>query len=169
MTGLHLHLLVNHVPILGSVFALCLLLASFLWAPDVLRRAGMVTLVVVGVAGATAKFTGEPAERGVSGLPGVTRSAIHEHEEMADNSFIAAGLLGLVALGALIRWRRSPVPRGAALGITAGTALVAGMMAYTGLLGGRIRHTEVRPGATADDALRIEPRRARPPRPPSGD
>jgi hypothetical protein len=39
------------------------------------------------------------------------------------------------------------------------------MMAYTGLLGGRVRHTEVRPGATPADAAAIEPPRQRPPSP----
>jgi hypothetical protein len=45
------------------------------------------------------------------------------------------------------------------------------MMAYTGLLGGQIRHTEVRPGATPADATVIEPRPVRPPgaRPPGAD
>ena len=48
----------------------------------------------------------------------------------------------------------------AALGALAGAAVVSGMMAYTGLLGGQVRHTEVRPGATPADAMTVEPRRA---------
>ena len=46
-TGLHLHLLVNHAPILGAFFALGLLVASFRWAPDVLRRAAAVQVTRV--------------------------------------------------------------------------------------------------------------------------
>jgi hypothetical protein len=38
-------------------------------------------------------------------------------------------------------------------------------MGYVGLLGGRIRHTEVRPGATATDAIVVESLPPRPPRP----
>ncbi|MBV9878919.1 MAG: hypothetical protein JO180_00405 [Gemmatirosa sp.] len=165
MSGLHLHLLVNHAPILGAFFALGLLVASFRWAPDVLRRTALVALVGVALAGAAAKFTGEPAEDGARGLPGVTRAAIHAHEEAADTAFIAAGLLGLASLGALVRWRRAPLPTGAVLVALAGALGVAGLMAYTGLLGGQVRHTEVRPGATAADASAIEPPRARRPAP----
>ncbi|HET6765528.1 MAG TPA: hypothetical protein VFH27_17735 [Longimicrobiaceae bacterium] len=165
MTAAHLHLLVNHVPILGAAFALALLAASLLWAPDVLRRTALVTLVVVGAAAFVADRTGEPAEDAVRGLPGITRATIHEHEEMAEKSWLAAGVLGLVSIVVLVRWRRTPIPAPVGVGMLAGTAVVAGMMAYTGLLGGRIRHTEFRPGATAADAALIEPRRARPPRP----
>jgi uncharacterized membrane protein len=166
MTGVHLHLLVNHVPILGALFALALLVAARLWAHDVLTRAGLATLVVVGGAAAIAFFTGEPAEDAVRGLPGIRRAVIHEHEEMGETAWIAAGVVGVAALGGLWRWRRAPVPRAASLGYAAGAAVVSGLMAYTGLLGGRVRHTELRPGATAADAAVIEPRPVRPPEAP---
>ena len=159
MSGVHLHLLVNHAPILGAFFALALLVASFLFAPDVLRRTALAVLVGVGLAGAMANYSGEPAEDAIRGFPGVRREVIHEHEEMGELSFYAAAAIGVLALGALIRWRRAPVPRVAALGALAGAAVVSGMMAYTGLLGGQVRHTEVRPGATPADAITVEPRR----------
>ena len=105
MTGTHLHLLVNHIPILGAFFALALLVASFKYARDVLQRTAMVTLIVVGIAGSAAKLTGDPAEDGARGKPGVTRAAIHEHEEAADKAFLAAAALGLFAAFALVRTR----------------------------------------------------------------
>ncbi|HET9449301.1 MAG TPA: hypothetical protein VFO83_00375 [Aggregicoccus sp.] len=156
-SGVHLHLLVNHAPILGAFFALVLLLVSLVAAPDVLRRTAFVVLVATGIAAALANFSGEPAEEAVEGLPGVLESIIHEHEELGEASFIGAALLGVLALGALLRWRRVPVPRNAALVLLLGSAVVSVLMAYTGLLGGRIRHTEVRPGATPADARTVEP------------
>ena len=161
-SGVHLHLLVNHAPLFGALFALALLAASFLWAPEVLRRTALVVLVFTAFAGAAADLTGEPAEDAIRGFPGVKRDVIHEHEEMAEKSYIAAIVVGVLALGALVRWRHAPIPRGGALGSLVGAAVVSGMMAYTALLGGRVRHTEVRPGATDADATTIEPRRPRP-------
>lgn len=161
MTGAHLHLLVNHVPILGSLFALALLVASIWMARDVLRRIALVLLVGVGIAGAAANYTGEPAEDAIRQFPGVRRELIHDHEEIGEQSFFAAAALGVVALGALVRWRRVPVPQPAWLAMLVGTAAVSGMMVYTGLLGGQVRHTEVRPGATSADAIAIEPPRSR--------
>jgi hypothetical protein len=165
MTGVHLHLLVNHAPLFGAIFALALLAASFIWAPDVLRRAALLALVFAALGAVAADLTGEPAEDAIRGFPGVRREVIHEHEELGEKSFIAASILGVLALGALVRWRRAPLPQGVALGALAGAAIVSGMMGYTALLGGRVRHTEVRPGATEGDATTIEPRRPPGPRP----
>ena len=162
MTGVHLHLLVNHAPLFGALFALALLAASFIWAPDALRRTALLVLVGTALAGVVAYLTGDPAEDAIRGFPGVRREVIHEHEELGEKSFAIASVVGVLALGALVRWRRTPLPPGAALGALAGAVVVSGMMAYTALLGGRVRHTEVRPGATAADATVIEPRRPRP-------
>ena len=171
MSGVHLHLLVNHAPIFGSLFALALLVASFIWAPQVLRRTALVVLVGTAIAGAVANLSGEPAEDAIRGFPGVQRAVIHEHEELGEKAYIVSIVVGVLALGALIWKRRAPIEGPVTFGALIGSAVVAGMMAYTGLLGGQIRHTEVRPGATPADATVIEPRPVRPPgaRPPGAD
>ena len=164
LDGPHLHLLVNHAPILGAYFAVALLAASLVTAAatgDVLRRTGLVVLVGVGIAAVTSNLSGGNAADAVHGLPGVTRAAIHAHAQAADPAWIAAAVVGVLAIGTLVRWRRVSVPRGATLGALALSLVVAGLMSYVGLLGGQIRHTEVRPGTTPADATRIEPAPAR--------
>ena len=165
LSGAHLHLLVNHAPLFGAIFALVLLMASFLWAPDVLRRTALAVLIFTALAAVVADLSGDPAEDAIRGFPGVQRTVIHEHEEFADKAYIAASVVGVLALIFLVRARRTPPSRGATYTALAGTAVVTGMMAWTALLGGRVRHTEVRPGATEADALKIEPRRPPGPRP----
>jgi hypothetical protein len=161
-SGAHLHLMVNHAPLFGAIFALVLLLASFIWAPDVLRRTALAVLIFTALAAVVADLSGDPAEDAIRGFPGVQRAIIHEHEEFADKAYIAASVVGVLALIGLVRYRRAPVTRGVAYTALAAAAVVCGMMAWTALLGGRVRHTEVRPGATEADALQIEPRRQRP-------
>jgi len=162
ISGAHVHLLVNHAPIFGALFGLALLGASFVWAPDVLRRASFVVLIGTAIASGVADVSGDPAEDAIRGFPGVQRALIHTHEGFAEKSFIVAGIVGFLALVALIKWRRGIIPRGVSAGMLVAAAIVSGMMVYTGLLGGRIRHSEVRPGATPADATTIEPPRARP-------
>jgi len=166
-TGAHIHLLVNHAPIFGALFALVLLVASYVTSADIFRRTAFVILIGTAVAGAIADQTGNSAEDAIRGFPGVKREVIHAHEQMGDKAYALAGLVGVLALGGLVRWRRKPVPGGATLVMLVGAAAVSGLMIYTGLLGGEVRHTEVRPGATTADAMIIEPRRQR--RPPAAD
>jgi uncharacterized membrane protein len=160
-SGAHLHLLLNHAPIFGSLFALALLVVSYFTTADVFRRTAFVVLIVTAIAGGAADLSGDPAEDAIRGFPGVRREVIHAHEEMADKAYVLAGILGVIALGSLVRWRRGPVPGSVTLVTLAATAFVSGAMIYTGLLGGQIRHTEVRPGAAQGDAMTIEPPRPR--------
>ena len=165
LSGAHLHLLVNHAPIFGSLFAFALLIASYFTSADVLRRTAFVVLIGTAIAGAAADLSGDAAEEAVRGLPGIRRDVIHAHTQMGDRAYILADVLGVLALGVLIRWRRRPISRTVTSVMLLATAFVGGAMAYTGLLGGQIRHTEVRPGATTADALIIEPPRQRRPPP----
>ena len=138
---------------------------------SLLRRAAAGTnseAIAEGLAGPTAIALsyGEPAEAAMRGFPGVRREVIHAHEEMGEKMFFISAALGVLSIGALAKWRRVAIPRGAAVALLLATAFTFGGMAYTALLGGRVRHTEVRPGALPADAITIEPRRAPGPRPP---
>jgi hypothetical protein len=166
-SGAHLHLLVNHAPLFGAIFAFALLVASFIWAPDTLRRTALVALIFTALAAVVADLSGEPAEDAIRGFPGVQRAIIHEHEEFGEKSYIAAAVVGVLALIGLVRFRRAPLTRGATYKMLGSAAIVSGLIAYTALRGGRVPHTEVRPGATEADAMKIEPRRQPPggPRP----
>ncbi|CAN5307509.1 hypothetical protein BH09GEM1_BH09GEM1_18380 [soil metagenome] len=162
-SGAHPHLLVNHAPVMGSIFALALLVASWFFAPDLLRRTALVVLVVTALTAAASNLTGDPAENAVEGLPGVSRQVVRAHKDMAEKAYIISIAVGVLAIGALVRWRRAPLPTGVAVVTLVAAAFLSGAMGYTALLGGRVRHTEVRPGAVAADAMVVEPpRRGRP-------
>ena len=147
MTATHLHLLLNHLPILGSFFGLALLAGGSvshggqLW----LTRAALAFFIVVGVSAVGANLTGESAEHAVMKLPGVTRRAIHEHEEASEVALIAASLLGAAALATLLLQQRNHPATRRALWAVWGLALItAGLMARTGYEGGKIRRPELR-------------------------
>ena len=147
MTATHLHLLLNHIPILGCFFGLALLAAGAvshegrLW----LTRAALGVFLVVGVAAVRANLTGEEAEHQVEKLPGVTHHAVHEHEEAAEAALVAAALLGAVALGTfLLQQRNHPHTRRALWLVWALALVTAGLMARTGYEGGLIRRPELR-------------------------
>lgn len=141
----HLHLLLNHVPILGAVAAAGLLTLAFLVRREALTRAALWTLAVAGVVAVPVYLSGEQAEDIVEEL-GAPHAVIEPHEEAALITVIVLGVLGLGAIGALwwISHRRT-VPRwltGTAWVLAAVGAVLAGRTAY---LGGQIRHSEIRP------------------------
>lgn len=146
----HLHLLLNHLPIIVTGLGLLLLVLAMWRRNELLLRVSMWFFVGAAVSALPTYLTGEGAEDAVKKMPGVTEALIEKHSDIALIAAIVVGVLGLMALYSLWRYRRpamipSALVRIVLLAAVAGSAL----MAYTGLLGGEIRHTEVRPGFVA--------------------
>ena len=144
----HLHLMLNHFPVVGNVIVALLLALALYRRSDELGRASLLLAALVGAVSVVVYFTGEPAEELVERLPGVSEAITEQHEEAALVATIVVAALGALSLVALAmhRGRRALSRRttGAALAL----ALVAcGVMGYTAFLGGQVRHTEIRPGA----------------------
>jgi hypothetical protein len=148
MSLVHLHLLLNHIPVIGTIFVLALLIAAWLrWNSD-LGKVALMAGTVFGVIAIGVYFTGESAEEAVENLAGVSESLIERHEDAALFATIAAGAFAALAAGILVWFRRRPLTRMAMSVSLAATLLLGGLMTWTSNLGGQIRHSEVR--ATAD-------------------
>lgn len=147
MSAAHLHLILNHIPVLGILFGAAILAYGLWRAQDAVVRVGLALFVVAGLGATGAYFTGEGAEEAVEGLPGVLHSAIEAHEEVALYAFLLAILLGVVSLAVLVWTARDTVPRTAAGAVLLAALVVAGVMGYTANLGGEIRHSEIRSSA----------------------
>lgn len=160
--GAHLHLLVNHVPQLAAFFGALLVAGGLLWKRADVVRAALVLFVIAGAGAAAAFYTGEPAEHVAEEAPGVSHTTLHRHEEAAEWAWIAEAALGLLALGALVRYRRrEPAPAVGSAFLVAGLGIAAWMV-YVSHLGGHIRHPEIRDrAAVAADSLADAERRAR--------
>lgn len=160
MNDAHLHLLVNHIPVLGAVFAFLLGAYGLVRRQPEVVRAALLGLVLVGVGSVVAMQTGERAEEMVEDLAGISEARIHEHEEAAEVANYAAIALGLLALGVLIWRRRQPdvglAPAGVVL---VGALVVIVLMARAASLGGEIRHPEIRAdGASVTAPAQVERR-----------
>ncbi|MEP6730016.1 MAG: hypothetical protein ABJE10_05240 [bacterium] len=141
----HLHLLLNHIPIIVPPLGLLLLALAWLRRDDLMARIGLAFIIGGAVAALPSYFTGDSAEHAVIRAPGVTRAIIHQHEDAALIGSIVLGVVALFAAWVLWRYRRPVVvPRGViTLGII-GALAASGWFAWVGLLGGAIRHTEMR-------------------------
>ena len=152
MSPVHLHLMLNHLPVVGTVIGVLLLAVALLRRSSELAKVTLGLFALLGVAAVAVVLTGEPAEDIVEKLPGFSRSITHAHEEIAEvATFVLAGF-GVLAVGALVAFRRRALPRWVMEGGFALALVAGGLMGYAGYLGGQVRHTEVRTDAVASAA-----------------
>jgi len=143
MQEVHVHLLLNHVPILGTLFGLILLIFGIFRKNESLIQAAQLTFVVCAVVAIPAFLSGEGAEEVVEKL-GISHDVIHEHEEIAEKAIWISEFLGLVSLVALFFSFQKNPKRFALNWLVLGVAMVAfALMAYVGSTGGKIRHSEL--------------------------
>lgn len=139
----HVHLILNHFPIIGTLIGGCVLLYGVLFSRKTVQAVGAVIVVVVALIAIPVNLTGETAEETVEHLPGVSENYVEAHEESAETAIfitVAAGAASLLALF----FRKRPSSR-VFFSVAAVLTLVAfAAMARTGYLGGLIRHTEIR-------------------------
>ena len=84
MDSTHLHLILNHFPIIGSVIAVFILMYGTYKNYIPLQKVALVLIVVLSIIAIPVFLTGEPAEASVENLPGVSELVIEEHEEAAE-------------------------------------------------------------------------------------
>jgi uncharacterized membrane protein len=152
MNGAHLHLLLNHFPIIVTLVGFLVLLWSVARGSEEVKKTALGLLVLGAVLTLPTYLTGEPAEDLVVGLPGVSKTDIERHQEAAG---IAAGSLaavGVAALAGLAAGRRGRVPPALVAVITFLALVAIGLVARAANLGGEIRHSEIRPASLAAGA-----------------
>jgi putative effector of murein hydrolase LrgA (UPF0299 family) len=145
MNWAYIHLMLNHLPVIGSIFGVLLLLFVLLRKGEELKRVSFGVFVLTALLALPVYFTGEPAGEMVEHLPGVVESLIEEHEDAALFALLMAGATGVVALAGLILFRRAERLPGRIVGAVLVLSLAtSGLMGWTANRGGRIRHTEIR-------------------------
>src|SRR5471032_633576 len=107
LTSPHIHLLLNHIPILGSIFASVLLVVAMARGSEELRRLSFIIFVGDALITAPVYFSGSYADHIVNHVAGVVDDLIDPHEWAAEIAAILAGVLGVYALVGLIVYRRA--------------------------------------------------------------
>lgn len=142
----HMHLVLNHAPVIGLFFSIALAGYAFYVKDNHVKRAALWAYVVVGVTAVFAFLTGEPAEEMVEHKPGVLKAMIESHETAAT---VAGIFIGIVAiLSAIELWNQKKgkhLNPKLMMGIVILSMLAALPLARAAYLGGLIGHAEIRP------------------------
>lgn len=150
MNTAHIHLLLNHIPLIGASVGFLLLAGGMLKKSTDLKKASLWIFVIAALIAIPVYLSGEPAEKIVEHLPGISEPIIEQHESAALLSLVAFEILGVVSLVVLFLSRRAAeVTKVSAAAVLALAVIALGLMARAANLGGEVRHTEIRSGATA--------------------
>ena len=148
MNDAHLHLIVNHFPIIGTILGLGILITGIILKNNTVKSTAYVLFIVAAIFAAFSIGTGEGAEELVEDMPSVGKQIIREHEEMAEKFAIVLYVLGAISLAGLFlnykKHAKAQLVSIAALFVAIGAVFFA---QQTGTTGGEIRHTEIRANA----------------------
>jgi glucan phosphoethanolaminetransferase (alkaline phosphatase superfamily) len=145
MDATHLHLLINHIPILGSFFCLILLIIGLVLKNKTVEVVALSTLLVVALFTLPAYFTGEEAEHDVEHFALTSEHELEEHEEHAETTLWLMIASGLLAAMALVSYKYSPhLTKWMRITTLVILALTALSMIPLALHGGKIIRPELR-------------------------
>jgi len=143
MNAAHIHLIVNHIPIITTLIGI-FVLGWGMYKKDIsIRNIAFVLFIIGAVSSFVAIETGESAEDIVEEVTSISHDAIHDHEEAAELSLWFAVVMGLLSMGALaVRKLKLRFETGLNIAILITALVTLGVLAYTGYKGGEIRHPE---------------------------
>ena len=143
MNAAHIHLMMTHLPIVGTFAGLGLLAFGLARKSQELKKAALGIFVFAALLAIPVYLTGEPAEDVVEKIARVSHASIERHEEAAVTAFTTLLALGAMAMFGLVWRRKQAIPSWFITIALAGSIVAAGMMAWTANLGGKVRHTEI--------------------------
>lgn len=149
MNDAHLHMVVNHFPIIGTILGLGILIVGIILKNNSVKNTAYALFIVAALFALASIATGDGAEELVEDMPNIGNRIINEHEEIAEKLAIVLYLLGAISiLGIVLNLKN----HSKAKFISFVAVIVAIVGAYLTILagtsGGEIRHTEIR-----DDAI----------------
>jgi len=144
MNAPHLHLILNHVPTVGTAIALGLLVLSLLRRNQELTRVSLEVFCVITLVTLPAYLSGVATQLAIENLPDVSKAAITRHHDGALLAYVFLLATGASAWLGLWHFRRVSRPSGANVAIVLLLSVVTlTLMAGAATMGGEVRHPEI--------------------------
>lgn len=141
----HIHLLVNHFPILGAYFIIVMFIIALLFKNVFLQKVSLWFLVGTALFTLIAYKSGDGAKSAVQGMPQVSDPMIQAHQQAALYGLIVMFFAGCIALGGIILYSKKPtLPLYFRISVMVILVISVVVLTYVGFLGGQIMHPEIR-------------------------
>ena len=147
MNAPQIHLLINHLPIIGLIIGILVVISGILWKKQAVSTVGLWISLVAGISSYPTMYSGGAAEHYIEEKESeydISHDLIHEHEESAELAFwpcLATGILaGLALFGGYKEHKHSK--KAEFLVVFIGIVAII-LVGKAGLTGGQIRHPEI--------------------------
>ena len=157
MNDAHLHLALNHFPIILPLLGLILMLSGIALKSEIIKRAAFFVFNCAALTCIAAYNTGEGAEEIVEEIQGIEEHYIEEHEEIAETFAILVYILGGISLiGLWANWKKKSFSNLLTIATVLFSFVVLFIAKETGTTGGEIRHSEIRAEHDKNAAIHAE-------------
>jgi uncharacterized membrane protein len=157
MNDAHLHLVVNHFPIIGTILGLGVVVIGIVFKNKSVINTAYGLFIIAALFAVASMTTGEGAEELVEDMPNIGKKIIHEHEEAAEKLAFILYALGTVSLvGIYLNLTNNAKSRIVTYLVIILAAVGVFFAQKTGTTGGEIRHTEIRTSDSNENSTRIE-------------
>jgi uncharacterized membrane protein len=151
----HIHIVLNHFPTIGFVFALGFYLTGLALNNTVMKRSSLVAFVICAILGIPTFITGNAAMWALTDppVPGIAKAVINSHRDWALYALFGLAFTGVTAWIELWRFRQLGRFSNRSLYLVLVFAVVTlGVMGEAGHRGGQINHPEIRTEAMPTDS-----------------
>jgi uncharacterized membrane protein len=143
----HVHMILNHVPTIGFVFAIVFFIIALVANNDGMKRGSLILFVICSIIGVPTYVTGTASMWALTQppIPEISKAVINAHRDMALWTLFGLGFTGAASWFEL--WRYRYFGRFSKLSLTLVllfAVVTLGIMAETGHRGGQINHPEIR-------------------------
>ena len=142
----HIHLLLNHWPIIGSFIGLGLFLVSRVANSDDLKQTSLALFALIALLAIPTYMSGTAAQAAIRQYTGLSEDLIKAHQGAGLLAFVFMEITGSVALFGLWQFSRisrpltRPVARWNSSAVLVFSIVTVALMTITGNTGGAIRH-----------------------------
>lgn len=145
MNGAHLHLMLNHLPVVGAFFSILLLVIATFMKNETLRTLAVALVLFIGVLGLPAYFTGEEAEKTLEAIGHANEQLIEVHEDAAGRAIVSLVFTSTIALFVLgYYFFKKMIPNWCLILLLVTMSASLGLISWTAWQGGKISHPEIR-------------------------
>ena len=141
----HLHLMITHLSIFGSILGALVLIYGMITKSHHTKMAALMLFIITSISAFISDVTGDAASLTIKTIDGISKAAVKEHHLAAQFGILSLYILGGASLIALIY---IVMKKPAKTKMIYWIALIIALWSFsvttrTGYLGGKIRHTEL--------------------------